>query len=53
MAERTQINQSLLSSKLEEELKMSKALKESVLSHFPHEKYSIMNQASLAQIFPY
>jgi hypothetical protein len=51
MADRTEINRSLLSSKLEEELKMSKALKESVLSHFDHEKYSIMNQAAAGQIF--
>lgn len=48
---RQEINKSLLSSKFEEDYKISRSLKDSVLSHFDHAKYSIIDQASYQQVF--
>ena len=48
------MNRTLLgASKLEEELKLSKSLKASVLSHFDNSMYSIMNNASIYQLFAF
>lgn len=47
------INRSLMESRLAEELKLSRALKDSVLSHVDNSQYSIMNQASKYQIFSF
>ena len=48
----SEINKTLLSgNKLEEELKLSKSLKASVISHFDNSMYSVMNNASLPQLF--
>ena len=42
---------SMSSSLLEEEFSKSKALKESVISHFDHSKFSVMNKAPHTQTF--
>ena len=51
MSLKQEINRTLLDDELENEFKASKSLKESTLSRFEHDKFSIMNDAPHLQIF--